>query len=83
MAAVAASFDEIERALVLAVAERLGQDPDADLFPGLIVSAAGGACRIAYLRWSDRKGRQPLMQLVDEAFQYLARGLAPHESTDR
>lgn len=83
MAAVAASFDEVERALVLAVAERLGQDPDADLFPGLIVSAACGACRIAYLRWSDRKGRPPLMQLVDEAFQYLARGLGPHEKTDR
>jgi AcrR family transcriptional regulator len=83
MAAVAASFDEIERALVLAVAERLGQDPDGDLFPGLIVSAACGACRIAYLRWSDREGCPPLMQLVDEGFQYLARGLAPHENMDR
>jgi AcrR family transcriptional regulator len=76
MAAVAATFDEIEQALVQAVAERMGLDPDADLFPGLIVSAVCGAYRIAQLHWSDRNGRPSLQDLVDEAFQHLARGLA-------
>jgi AcrR family transcriptional regulator len=77
MAAVAATYDEIERALVHGVAERMGMDPDTDLFPGLIVSAVCGAYRIAQLRWSDRKGRPSLPDLVDEAFEHLARGLAP------
>jgi AcrR family transcriptional regulator len=76
MAAVAATFDEIEQALVRAVSERMGLDPDSDLFPGLIVSAVCGAYRIAQLHWSDRKGRPSLQDLVDEAFQHLARGLA-------
>jgi AcrR family transcriptional regulator len=79
MAAVAATFDDIEQALVHAVAERMGLDPDADLFPGLIVSAVCSAYRIAQLHWSDRKGRPSLTDLVDEAFEYLARGLAPSE----
>jgi AcrR family transcriptional regulator len=77
MAAVAATYDEIERELVHGVAQRMGMDPDADLFPGLIVNAACGAYRIAQLRWSDRKGRPSLQDLVDEAFEHLARGLAP------
>jgi AcrR family transcriptional regulator len=77
MAAVAATYDEIERALVQGVAERMGLDPDTDLFPGLIVNAVCGAYRIAQLRWSDRKGRPSLQDLVDEAFEHLARGLAP------
>jgi AcrR family transcriptional regulator len=76
MAAVAATFDDIEQALVHAVAERMGLDPEADIFPGLIVSAVCGAYRIAQLHWSDRKGRPSLPDLVDEAFQHLARGLA-------
>jgi AcrR family transcriptional regulator len=75
MAAVAATYDE--RELVHGVAERMGMDPDADLFPGLIVNAACGAYRIAQLRWSDRKGRPSLQDLVDEAFEHLAHGLAP------
>jgi AcrR family transcriptional regulator len=77
MAAVAATYDEIERELVHGVAERMELDPDSDLFPGLIVSSVCGAYRIAQLRWSDRKGRPSLQDLVDEAFEHLGRGLAP------
>ena len=36
MAATAAAYDEIERALVAGIAERLGQDPEADLLPALV-----------------------------------------------
>lgn len=77
MAATAAAFDEIERALVAAVAERLGLDPDVDLLPGVLVMAAGGACRVAQQHWVDSGGRRPFPELVGEAFARMAEGLAP------
>lgn len=77
MAAVAASYDEIERALVSAVAERLGLDPGTDLLPGVLVMAAGGACRVAQQRWADEQGRRPFHEVLDEAFSRLGEGLAP------
>ncbi len=83
MAALAASFDEIERAMILAVAERLGMDPSADLLPGVLVMAAGGACRIAQQRWADEHGKRPFHEILDDAFTRLAQGLAPLSSGRR
>ena len=83
MAAVAASFDDVERSLVEAVAERLGLDPMRDLRPGVLVAAAGGACRVAQMRWADEQGRTPFHDLVDEAFAQLADGLAPQVARRR
>lgn len=77
MSAVAAEFDAVERALTVAVAERLGQDPDADILPGVIVSAGCGACRVAFKRWTELKARPELAGLIDEGFAHLTRGLAP------
>lgn len=77
MAALAAYFDEIERALVSAVGERIGSDPARDLLPGVLVMAAGGACRVAQQRWADEHGRRPFGDILDEAFGRLADGLAP------
>ncbi len=77
MAATAAAYDEIERALVAGIAERLGQDPEADLLPALYVNAACGACRAVHHRWTDTKGQPTLTDLVDQAFDHLAHGLAP------
>ena len=77
MAALAASFDQIERAMVSAVATRLGVDPATDLLPGVLVMAAGGACRIAQQRWADEQGRRPFHDVLDDAFARLAQGLTP------
>lgn len=77
MAATAGAFDEIERALVQAVGERLGVDPDRDLLPGVMVMAAGGACRVAQQHWVDGGGSRPFPDLVGEAFARMAEGLAP------
>ena len=77
MAAAAATFDEIERSLVQAVADRLGVDPRRDLRPGLLVMVASGACRVAQQRWADLDGRRPVGELVQEAFDVLAEGLEP------
>jgi AcrR family transcriptional regulator len=83
MAAVAANFDEIERALEAGLAQRLGRDPGSDLLPGVLASAATGACRVALQRWGDQKGRIPLAELIDEAFGQLAVGVAPAATTPR
>lgn len=83
MAAVAAAFDEVERALVTATAERLGVDPGVDLTPGVLVMAACGACRVAQHRWADRNGRQPFNDLLTEAFDRMAEGLAPQRGPGR
>ena len=77
MAAVAAQFDEIERALVAAVADRLGLDVDADLLPSVLVMAACGACKLAVQRWADQQGRVSFDDLFDAALTRLAEGLAP------
>jgi AcrR family transcriptional regulator len=77
MAAAAATYDEIERQLVSALAERLGCDPEADLFPGVMVSTAWGAFRIAHRRWGDPAESRGLLELLDDAFDQLKRGLAP------
>lgn len=77
MAASAAVYDEIEQVLVEALAQRLGRNPDTDLLPGVIVSAATGAYRVAVLRWADRRGKPDLPDMVDEAFAHLAGGLGP------
>ena len=83
VAAMAAMLDDIEQALVAGVAERTGQDPDADLCPALLVSAACGAFKVAHLRWSDQGGRVPFDRLLAAAFDTLARGLARTAGADR
>ncbi|MDA8044078.1 MAG: TetR family transcriptional regulator [Actinomycetota bacterium] len=72
MASVAASFDELERALVSAVAERLGLDPVASLRPQVLVMVACGACRVAQQKWADEQGRHTFADLLDQAFAELA-----------
>jgi AcrR family transcriptional regulator len=75
-AAVAAMFEDIERALVAGVAERLDLDPDDDLLPAVMVSAAIGAFRVAHVRWADLGGRVPVNDLFDTAIHQLTQGLA-------
>jgi AcrR family transcriptional regulator len=75
MAAVAASFEEIERALIAAVAERLGLDPASDLTPGVLVVAACGTCRVAQQHWADEGGQRPFQEVLREAYRSLDAGL--------
>lgn len=77
MAAVAASYHEIEGALVSAVADRLGVDAMVDTGPAVLVMAACGTCRVAQIRWADERGGRSFGELMAEAFSRLADGLAP------
>jgi AcrR family transcriptional regulator len=75
-AAVSATFEKVEQALVSAIAERTGQNPERDLYPGLIVSATCVACKVALLKWTGLPGRPGLQTLLEEAFEQLAAGLS-------
>lgn len=77
LAAVAASYGEVERVLTDAVGQRLGIESVDDMRPALLVMAASGACRVAHQRWADEHGRVPFETILADAFEQLADGLSP------
>lgn len=71
-----AALVEIERALALALGQRLDVDPDADPHLEALVSATVATIRSA-LTWWDRTGRrQPLEDAAASALDDLAHGFA-------
>jgi AcrR family transcriptional regulator len=75
-AATAGIAEEMEHALVEAVAARTGQDAETDLYPALVASAAWGAFKVAHLRWGELGGRTSFASLLASAFDTLSNGLA-------
>ncbi|MEU6152087.1 TetR family transcriptional regulator [Actinosynnema sp. NPDC047251] len=75
LAKVFASGEVAERNLAAAVAERAGQAA-TDLYPMVLVAAAGAACRVAFARWIDPDDGRPLELLLGEALELLFAGLA-------
>ena len=72
-----AAHYELERSLLNAMAQRLGVDPDGDLYPAAVVSTSVHAMRLA-LGWWEAKGRKvSLPDVLDEAFDTLESGLVP------
>lgn len=78
-ATMAAASEEIEVALVDAVAERTGRDPSTDMYPALVVNAAWGAFKVAHRMWSHIGGAESFGRLLSDAFDTLASGLAAPE----
>ena len=72
---------ELERVLLLAMAERLGVDADASVYPALVVSSAVHAMRLTMTWWELHGRTQDLLGLLDEAFDALERGLVPPDRT--
>ncbi|MFB6817819.1 TetR family transcriptional regulator [Streptomyces sp. NPDC056347] len=64
-----------ERALVAAVAERLGQDPETDLRPRLVAHAAIAAVRASVEVWVASGRTRTFQSIFHEAFTVLAAGL--------
>ncbi|MFD0342415.1 TetR family transcriptional regulator [Streptomyces sp. NPDC127117] len=64
-----------ERALVAAVAERLGQDPDSDLRPMLLAHVTLAATRAAVELWVASGRTRTFQSIYREAFASLATGL--------
>jgi AcrR family transcriptional regulator len=74
--AVAAMFDRVEQALISAVGERVGLNPDRDPYPALVVASACTVTRVALWRWTGLPGRPGLQTLLEDAFRQLAAGMS-------
>jgi AcrR family transcriptional regulator len=70
-----ASFADFERGLVEAMAARLDLDPDADLYPAIVVATALTIMRVTVKHWQANDADTPLADLLDLAFDQLADGL--------
>jgi AcrR family transcriptional regulator len=70
-----ASFADFERGLVEAMASRLGMDPDADLYPTVVVAAGMTVMRVTVRHWHATDHRASLTELLDTAFDHLMNGL--------
>jgi AcrR family transcriptional regulator len=69
-----ASFADFERGLIEAMAARLGMDPDADLYPTVVVAAAMTVMRVTVRHWHEHGGETTLTDLLDAAFDHLTNG---------
>lgn len=72
---------ELERALLRAMAERLGVGIDESVYPALVVTAAVNALRLTMTWWEAHGRTEDLVALLDEAFDALERGLTPPSDT--
>ncbi|MEU3627347.1 TetR family transcriptional regulator [Amycolatopsis coloradensis] len=72
--AVAMNHDTIAPTIE-AIAQRVGVDSKADLYPTLLLSALGGAVNAALLLWYQHDGRMSALDLLDEAVEMLLAGL--------
>jgi AcrR family transcriptional regulator len=70
-----AGYAALEHALVDAIAQRTGLDPERSLYPRLVVSTAIAAFRVALDRAGP--GTESLIAAIDEAFDALAAGMRP------
>ncbi len=73
-AALAGASAELDRALALALAERIGAAP-TDLYPALVVGVVTSAVRTAVWHASITHFARPLTDVVAEALDSLAAGL--------
>ncbi|MGC7097649.1 TetR/AcrR family transcriptional regulator [Amycolatopsis lurida] len=73
---VMASQANSNQALINAIAERTGQDPEKDLFPGLLFGVVvATALQVAVRRWHAAGGEAPLTEFLDEVCAAIAAGL--------
>jgi AcrR family transcriptional regulator len=70
---------EVERPLIVAIAQRTGADPDRELFPRLLATVIFSAIRAATEQWLRPETTEPLGSLVAQALTYVAPAAAAYE----
>jgi AcrR family transcriptional regulator len=64
-----------QQALAQAIAERIGLDPEREIFPSLVAATAIAAVMTVLERWLRMKRPPPLLPMMREALGLLERGL--------
>ncbi|HTX01601.1 MAG TPA: TetR family transcriptional regulator, partial [Acidimicrobiales bacterium] len=62
----------MQRALAVAIAERVGADPERDLMPRVVAAAYEGAARAAVSHWLRQEDGPPLREVMREALTALS-----------
>jgi len=63
---------EMQNALAAAIAQRIGTDVEADMYPQVLAGAVIAASQVAVRRWYAADPPVPLRPLLERAFQHLA-----------
>jgi AcrR family transcriptional regulator len=63
---------EMQNALAAAIAERIGTDPGADMFPQILAGAVTAASQVAIRRWYAAEPPVPLRPMLERALRQLA-----------
>ncbi|WP_433262028.1 TetR/AcrR family transcriptional regulator [Actinosynnema sp. CS-041913] len=71
-----AAFHAQERALAVAVARRVGVDPDTDVYPHMFAATAMATLRAVVTWWLDTGDRRPLADLIGIMIDRLDAGFA-------
>jgi AcrR family transcriptional regulator len=72
-----AALHDLERSLLDGLAQRMGVEVGTSLYPALVVTASVNAMRVTLAWWDQHDRSVPLIDLLDEAFGALERGLTP------
>jgi AcrR family transcriptional regulator len=70
-----ARWADLERELVIALAQRRGTDPAHDRYAAVVVATTLAASRVAVMSWCDQEGRVPLRELLPRYLDILGSGL--------
>jgi hypothetical protein len=65
----------VERALAEGIAERIGADPERDLYPRLMAGAVSSAVRVAIDHWLESDSTAAFVPTLTYALGQLAAGL--------
>jgi hypothetical protein len=71
-------MSEVEEALAVAVAERMGTSVEDDLAPSVMVAAVVGAMRSTFAWWMRSTRPTPLAAALSTAFAALTAGFDDH-----
>jgi AcrR family transcriptional regulator len=72
-----AAMAEVEEALTVSIADRLGTSAEDDPFPGALVASVVAVLRSTFAWWMRSDRRMPLDAVLAESFATLTSGFAP------
>jgi AcrR family transcriptional regulator len=74
---------EMQNALAMAITERTGTDPEADMYPQILAGAVTSASQVAIRRWYAAEPPVPLRPLIELALRQLATACSERQEPAR